>query len=55
MVRSAIKARLEPLGRHPEYFSGQSLGESAMNLTQFRLETDADGIALVTWDVAGKR
>ena len=25
-----------------------------MNLTQFRLETDADGIALVTWDVAGK-
>jgi 3-hydroxyacyl-CoA dehydrogenase / enoyl-CoA hydratase / 3-hydroxybutyryl-CoA epimerase len=25
-----------------------------MNLTQFRLETDADGIALVTWDVPGK-
>ncbi len=25
-----------------------------MNLTQFRLETDADGIAVVTWDVAGK-
>ncbi|MGO9388662.1 3-hydroxyacyl-CoA dehydrogenase NAD-binding domain-containing protein [Rhodoblastus sp.] len=25
-----------------------------MNLTQFRLETDSDGIALVTWDVPGK-
>jgi 3-hydroxyacyl-CoA dehydrogenase/enoyl-CoA hydratase/3-hydroxybutyryl-CoA epimerase len=25
-----------------------------MQLTQFRLETDADGIALVTWDVPGK-
>jgi 3-hydroxyacyl-CoA dehydrogenase/enoyl-CoA hydratase/3-hydroxybutyryl-CoA epimerase len=25
-----------------------------MNLTEFRLETDADGIALVTWDVPGK-
>jgi 3-hydroxyacyl-CoA dehydrogenase/enoyl-CoA hydratase/3-hydroxybutyryl-CoA epimerase len=25
-----------------------------MELTQFRLETDADGIALVTWDVPGK-
>ena len=25
-----------------------------MNLTKFRVETDADGIALVTWDVPGK-
>ncbi len=25
-----------------------------MNLTQFRIETDSDGIALVTWDVPGK-
>ena len=25
-----------------------------MNLTQFRVENDADGIALVTWDVPGK-
>ncbi len=25
-----------------------------MNLTQFRIETDADGVALVTWDVPGK-
>ena len=25
-----------------------------MNLTQFRFENDADGIALVTWDVPGK-
>ena len=25
-----------------------------MNLTNFRLETDADGIALLTWDMPGK-
>jgi 3-hydroxyacyl-CoA dehydrogenase/enoyl-CoA hydratase/3-hydroxybutyryl-CoA epimerase len=25
-----------------------------MNLTNFRLETDADGVALVTWDVPGR-
>ena len=25
-----------------------------MQLTNFRLETDADGIALVTWDMAGR-
>ena len=24
-----------------------------MNLTNFRFETDADGIALVTWDMPG--
>ena len=25
-----------------------------MNLTNFRFETDADGIALVTWDMPGR-
>jgi len=25
-----------------------------MNLTHFRLETDADGVALLTWDSPGK-
>ena len=25
-----------------------------MNLTNFRFETDADGVALVTWDMPGR-
>src|SRR6202044_3794983 len=29
-------------------------GVSHMNLTNFRFETDADGIALVTWDMPGR-
>ncbi len=42
-----------PAWAPPPSSNASDPGET-MNLTQFRLETDADGIALVTWDVAGK-
>jgi 3-hydroxyacyl-CoA dehydrogenase/enoyl-CoA hydratase/3-hydroxybutyryl-CoA epimerase len=27
---------------------------NAMNATNFRFETDADGVALITWDMPGR-
>src|SRR6266550_1337043 len=55
MIDGSRKASFEGLARaRPPQDDGNEQGATNMAFKNFKVETDADGIALVTWDIPGR-